>query len=206
MPLEVRRAFRSWLTSLHPVLFSDSSHERPNRVEVNCLPHAIPRAPDEMKSRIFAVVAVVAVVLAIFLRWQLAAPRREALQALENLHATLMTGSANLALEQVLLPQAWQDRTRAEQGEFLVKALHDEITPGGIQVLKQRAAFGSLTNLFPGEASKWAAQAGVQPEACVAFRLDHPEFRTEVVLLKQGERLRVLRCNNVTRIVNTPQR
>ena len=159
-----------------------------------------------MKSRIFAVVAVVAVVLAIFLRWQLAAPRREALQALENLHATLMTGSANLALEQVLLPQALQDRTRAEQGEFLVKALHDEITPGGLQALKQRATFGSLTNLFPGEASKWAAQAGVQPEACVAFRLDHPEFRTEVVLLKQGERLRVLRCNNVTRIVNTPQR
>ena len=114
-----------------------------------------------------------------------------------------MTGSANLALEQVLLPQVWQDRTRAEQGEFLIKALRDEITPGGIQALKQRAAFGSLSNLFPGEASRWAAQVGVKPEECVAFRLDHPEFRTEVVLLKQGERLRVLRCNNVTRIINT---
>ena len=156
-----------------------------------------------MRARILALVAVGAIALAIWLRWQFAAPRREALQALENLNTTLMTGSANLALEQVLLPQAWQDRTRAEQGEFLMKALSGEITPAGIQALKQRAAFGSLTNLFPGEASKWAAQAGVKPGECVAFRLDHTEFRTEVVLLKQGERLRVLRCNNVTRIIDT---
>jgi len=159
-----------------------------------------------MKSRVFALVAVGVFALAIWLRWQLASPRREALLTLENLHRTLMTGSANLALEQVRLPQAWQDRTRAEQAEFLSKALHNELTPGGIQALKQRATFGSLTNLFPEEASKWAVQAGVQPEACVAFRLDHTEFRTEVVLLKQGERLRVLRCNNVTRIGNTSQR
>jgi hypothetical protein len=88
----------------------------------------------------------------------------------------------------------------AEQTEFLTKALRDEISPEGLAVLRREGKFGALTDLFPQEAKTWAAQAGVKPEDCVAFRMERDNIRAEVVLVREGEVYRVVRCNNVKQL------
>ena len=64
-------------------------------------------------------------------------------------------------------------------------------------MLQREGSFGLLRTLFPAEAEKWAKQAGVKPEDCVAFKMERTGVRAEVVLLREGQTLRVVRCNNV---------
>lgn len=106
-------------------------------------------------------------------------------------------------LQTVMLPQALRGRTVSEQAEFLSKALRNEISPEGLAVLRREGKFGSLTNLFPAEARAWAEQAGVKPEDCVAFRMERDSIRAEVVLVREDEAYRVVRCNNVKQLVAT---
>jgi len=110
-------------------------------------------------------------------------------------------------LDRLVLPSALASKTPAEQSEFIRKALRDELSPDGIALLKKRARFGPLLELFPHEATNWAAQAGVEVTNCVAFRLDRPDgLRAEVVLVTQSAirnpqsatEYRLLRVNNVT--------
>jgi hypothetical protein len=133
--------------------------------------------------------------------------RRQALQSLSTLADSLQANDSARLLQTVVMPAALQDRTVAEQTEFLTKALRDEISAEGLAVLQRDGEFGSLTNLFPTEGSVWASQAGVRPEDCVAFKLERNGLRTEVVLARQstlntqppvrGAQFRVIRCNNV---------
>ena len=161
---------------------------------------------------IFAAALVLATVFWAW-RWKQDEPRRYSLASLERLDAALHSNSPSALLDTLVMPAALQGRTAAEQTEFLRKALNDEISPEGLAVLKKEGRFGALTNLFPAEGAAWAAQAGVKPEDCVAFRLDRTKgFRAEVVLARfqaPGSPLpatyRIVRCNNV-RAANSEHR
>lgn len=71
---------------------------------------------------------------------------------------------------------------------------------GGLAVLQREGEFGTLSDLFPAEASTWAEQAGVKPEDCVAFKLDNNGSRSEVVLVRNNENFHIVRCNNVKQL------
>ena len=132
--------------------------------------------------------------------WRDGQPRRNAIHTVQVLQAALDSANAETTLKTILLPASIQGRTSAEQAEFIRKALQDELTPGGIDLLKKQAAFGPLREMFPLDAEKWARQAGVNVQDCVAFRLEKGGVRIEVVLVKQGESYRVVRCNNVKQV------
>jgi hypothetical protein len=143
---------------------------------------------------------------ALWMWWEQGASRRQALDALAKFHQSLLSPDPAPLLNAVFMPVAIVNRTASEQAEFLRKALRDEISPEGLVALQRHGAFGPLTKLFPAEAARWASQAGVKPEDCVAFRLDRTNgFRAEVVLARQSAvrnpqsafPYRVLRCNNV---------
>lgn len=148
--------------------------------------------------RIFGVIGLFLIVaVVVWLRWKGAEPRRFALQALGQLDRALHTGNSPDLLTLICTPAAIQGRTAAEQSQFLTKALADEISPEGLAVLQREGAFGPLTNIFPAEAEMWTKQASVKPEDCVAFKMERAGIRAEVVLLREGQTFRIVRCNNV---------
>ena len=148
-----------------------------------------------------------AVGLLSWLHWRQGVPRRSSLEALSQLNHALQSQSRDEFLATLVLPATLRSRTSAEQIEFLVKTLCDELSAEGLVELKRQAVFGPLKELFPAEAGAWAAQAGVKPEDCVAFKLERNGLRAEVVLLRSpdqefrvtdhGTAFRVVRCNNV---------
>ena len=150
---------------------------------------------------------IVAVVF--WLRWKEGEPRRLAIQTLSELDTAVHTGNSPDLLKIICTPVAVQGRTAAEQAEFLSKALADEISAEGLAVLQREGAFGPLTNIFPAEAGKWAKQAGVTPEDCVAFKLERSGLRAEVVLARDSALggphsvFRIVRCNNVKQMAQT---
>lgn len=145
-----------------------------------------------------SVLLVVAVVC--WHAWEQGEPRRACLSTLQHLQAALNSPDPNLLPQITLLPVALQSRTTAEQSEFIRKALQEEISPEGLAVLKKKGQFGSLTEVFPQESTNWATQAGVNPEDCVAFKLERNGLCAEVVLQKDQDAYRVLRCNNVKQL------
>ena len=141
------------------------------------------------------------------------APRRESLSCLTQVDAALQSGHRAALVDLVVVPAAMQNRTSSEQAEFLAKALTDETSPDGLAALRRHGTFGTLRELFPAEAEAWASQAGVEVENCVAFKLEQPGLRTEVVLVKPlfpGGRYRIVRLNNVKQLaalnVSTPEK
>ena len=106
-----------------------------------------------------------------WLRWKAEEPRRFALQTIGQLDTALRAGNSEAVLSIICTPAAVLGRTKAEQAQFLSKALVDEISPEGMSVLQKQGTFGALTNLFPLEAKQWAKQAGAKPEDCVAFKI-----------------------------------
>ena len=123
-------------------------------------------------------------------------PRRDSLQALQNL-GTAVQANPSAILDDIVLPRTLASRTHAERTEFLVKVLRGEISEAGIAALRRHGSFGPLTKLFPNEAESWTKQAGVNPDNCVAFKMERAGVRAEVVLVREGEAYRVVRCNNV---------
>jgi hypothetical protein len=153
-----------------------------------------------MKKRrlLFAAVAsLIGVILASCWLWQHGQPRREAVTVVSHLAKCLASPNGSDLLDSVLMPVAIQSRTPAEQKEFLVKALSDEISPAGVMALKRHAEFGLAKAVFPTEALKWCAQAGVNANDCVAFKMERDGIRAEVLLVHEGQNYRVVRCNNV---------
>lgn len=144
--------------------------------------------------------------------WRCDAPRRESLASLSRLHTALEANDRTELLALLVILAAIQDRTAAEQTEFLVKVLHDELSPAGLAVLRRAGDFGPLNRLFPAEAEAWAQQAGVNPVGCVALRLERHGFRAEVVLLKPANLdsqsstgdapHRIVRVNNVKQMAD----
>ena len=98
------------------------------------------------------------------------------------------------------MPEALRSRTAPEQLEFIRKSLQDEISLEGFDVLKKHATYGPLNQLFPAEAAAWAKQAGVNPDDCVAFKLEQNGLKSEVVLVLENQSLKIVRCNNVKQL------
>ena len=134
---------------------------------------------------------------AIILIWLQGQTKRNAFQSLSRFASMLASTHNSELLDMVFIPVAIQDRTPAEQREFLDKALHDEISPNGVLALKHHAAFGSLEEIFPDKVAVWCKQANVNPDDCVAFKMERAGICAEVVLVREGNAYRVLRCNNV---------
>ena len=127
----------------------------------------------------------------------------DAVAAITELDAALRDPAGADILERVLVPAALAGRTAREQADFVRKALRDEVSAEGIDLLKETGSFGPLAEVFPGKADRWADLFGVNPTNCVAFRADRDGFRAEVVLLREDGGLRVLRCNNVKQLAAT---
>ena len=129
--------------------------------------------------------------------WHKGEPRRAALKSISKLASNLANPNSSELLDNIVIPAAVSDRTPAEQREFIIKALADEISPEGVQALKQHAQFGSLKSVFPGDFSKWCDQVGANPDDCVAFKMERAGVLAEVVLVREGEIYRIVRCDNV---------
>jgi hypothetical protein len=120
------------------------------------------------------------------LRWKQDEPRRLCFQRLQILDDALHSGNAHALLSNIALPAALQNRTAAEQFDFLPKALHDEFSPEGLAVLGREAAFDPLKEIFPVESPNWAVQAGLKIQDCVDFKLERDGLRAEVPALRRG--------------------
>ncbi len=129
--------------------------------------------------------------------WKQGEPRRNSIKTLNDFSHALNSEDSAALLESVVLPRAFQGETISEQSEFLIKALQDEISSEGVLALKHHAVFGSLEEIFPDKASAWCEQANVNPDNCVAFKMERSGIRAEVVLVREQSGYRVLRCNNV---------
>lgn len=141
--------------------------------------------------------AVLVVVLGAVMFYRGGQPKRLAVHTLTTLDHSLQTGDAAILLKQVLLPPSLNHWTEAEQAEFLLKTLRDEVSAGGIEALRKHGTFGPLREVFPEQAARWAEAAGVKMEDCVAFRAEKDGLRAEVVLVRSPGGYRVVRCNNV---------
>ncbi len=128
---------------------------------------------------------------------QIEHPERDAIEAVYSVLDALENNSGLDILDLVLMPPAYASRTGVEQCDFIRKALRDEVSEAGLQILARDGEYGSLSEIFPDEAQRWSKLFGVDPVDCVAFRADREKLRTEVVLLKTGDSFRLLRCNNV---------
>ena len=131
--------------------------------------------------------------------WKQGEPRRQALRSLQALDRAL-SADAESVPGHVVLPSTLASRTVAEQTEFLTKTLRDEISADGLVALQKQGTYGPLKTVFPAEGERWAQMAGVSVADCVAFRAEKNGLRAEVVLVKEGETYRVVRCNNVKQL------
>ena len=145
------------------------------------------------------VIFVVATGLAVIasLLWRRGEPRRDAWQEVSKLADTLANNHGSELLEIVVMPAAVRSQTQAEQQEFIANALADEISPEGVLALKRHAHFGLAKSIFPAEFAGWCRRAGVDPDNCVAFKMERSGVRAEVLLVREGQNYRVVRCNNV---------
>ena len=125
------------------------------------------------------------------------APRRDSLVAVAALNQALAATNHAGLLDHIHLPVAAAGRSPAEQQQWLVAALQDELSAEGLAELRRHAQFGPLATVFPAEAQPWAEAARVRVEDCVAFRMERDGVRAEVVLHQTPEGFRIVRCNNV---------
>jgi hypothetical protein len=149
--------------------------------------------------RRFSIATAVAAIVAggFFVIWQKGQPPRAALQASSRLASNLVSTKGSELLDTVVIPVAIQDLTPAEQQHFLSKVLADELLSDGVLVLRGHAQFGSAKSIFPNECAGWCQQAGVNPDDCVAWRMERAGIQAEVLLVHAGEGYRIMRCNNV---------
>jgi len=138
----------------------------------------------------------------VFVLWRRGEPRRSSIHTLERLQTSLGTGNPTVLLDTLLLPPALAQRTAPEQAEFINKTLRDEISPEGIVALKKGGRFGPLQEVFPAEGDRWAQQAGVKVEDCLAFRMERNSIQAEVVVHRSGTTYRIVRCNNVKQMAS----
>lgn len=149
------------------------------------------------RKRVVVFAATAFAVGAGILFWQHGQPRRVALQEVSKLADDLANQKRSELLEIVVMPAAIRSQTPTEKQEFLTKALADEISPEGVIALKNHAQFGLAKLIFPDEYVNWCQQAGVDADNCVAFKMERDGIRAEIVLLREGQTYRVVRCNNV---------
>jgi len=141
-------------------------------------------------------------VVVFWITWRRGEPRRTSIHTLERLQTSLSEANPNALLDTLLLPAALAQRTVPEQAEFINKTLRDEVSREGVVALKKAGQFGPLQEMFPVEATRWAKQAGVRVEDCVAFKMERNGIRAEVVVHRSGTAYRIVRCNNVKQMAS----
>lgn len=154
----------------------------------------------------FKILAVTLIVIAGGLScffWKQGEPRRNSIKTLNTFSRALASDNSAALLNNVVLPRAFQGETVSEQSKFLVNALHDEISLAGVLALKHHAVFGSVQEIFPDKAVAWCKPANVNPDNCVAFKMERDGIRAEVVLVREANGYRVLRCNNVKQMAGS---
>jgi hypothetical protein len=97
----------------------------------------------------------------------------------------------------IQLPSSVAAKTPEDKARWIADVLSDEVSADGVAELRHHAVFGSLLQIFPAEAERWAEAAKLPVSECVAFRLERAGIRAEVVLHQTPAGFRVLRCNNV---------
>ncbi len=132
------------------------------------------------------------------------AHRREAIQALVELDRLIRNADSAPALAKVILPPSQANAQQDAQAAWLRSTLQDEISDTGIHEMQRHADFGALKELFPVEGLRWAASAQVQPDDCVAFRMERNGITAEVVLHRSASGMRILRCNNIKQMAPDP--
>jgi hypothetical protein len=128
---------------------------------------------------------------------QAQAPKRQAMSFAQSFESSLTSGDLSTVRDLTILPPVYQSRTKQEQEDFLGKALRDEISEEGLLVLQREGEFGPLLDIFPEKATAWTSPLGINPEQCVAFRLESGPLTSELVLRKTDEGYQVIRCNNI---------
>ncbi len=144
-----------------------------------------------------------ALILLLCLFFRPATAREQSMESLRTLHAALANADAKALLDRLVLPPPLRGRTVAEQEQFVRKALADELSPEGLAALQRKGQFGPLKEIFPQEGPRWAEQAGVPAEECVAFRLERDGLVAEVVLHRKDGLHKILRCNNVKQMADS---
>jgi hypothetical protein len=148
--------------------------------------------------RSFVVVATTALIACgIIIFWKHGQPRRVALQSISRLASNLANQRNPELLDTILMPVAIRSQTPAEQQEFIAKVLRDEISPEGVLALKRHSEFGLAKVVFPLEYATWCRQAGVDADNCVAFKMERGGIQAEVLLVREGQTYRIVRCKNV---------
>jgi len=133
-------------------------------------------------------------------------PRRDALAFAAQFEQTLSGENQLDVRDFVVVPGAYRSRTVPEQEEFLRKALTDEISPEGLEVLEREGEYGTLKEVFPERGENWARQFSVCADACVAFRAERNGLQAELVLFVTNGSHLIVRCNNVKQLASGMRR
>lgn len=129
--------------------------------------------------------------------------KAEAVGALSRVAVALAAGDKDALLDGVAVPVSLRGRGADEQYRFITAALDGEVSGEGLRILAKAGTFGSLTEIFPDEGVRWAAIAGVDPAACVAFKLERNGFVAEAAVATNGIH-KTIRLNNVRRLTDEP--
>jgi len=86
--------------------------------------------------------------------------KNRARDVLEQMNRALVSSDGKGLLKSICVPATIRDRTEMEQKEFVRKALADEVSAVGINVLAREGTFGPLAVVFSNEAVRgWAGRA-----------------------------------------------
>lgn len=149
--------------------------------------------PRSVVAWILAIVFITAAAI-ISREYPWSSPRRRAIQPADRLASAVASRNQAEAAKYVQLPES---SSQLLEGDAIIDTLKEEISPRGVSILARKGQFGPLREVFPAEVDRWAKAFGVNPDHCVAFRMEKDGLRAELVILQQGDSFRVLRCNNV---------
>jgi hypothetical protein len=124
-------------------------------------------------------------------------PRARSAKAALALSRAVSSGDQAGVRGLVKIPEFLSGKTHSEQSQLLTELLSSEISAEGLAALRKDGQFGALREMFPTEADAWAKAFGVTADQCVAFKMKRGGLEAELVLLREGDRFLVLRCNNV---------
>lgn len=160
------------------------------------------RKPVIICAGLIAVIACCTVLFIMRRKTATEGPEDRALGYAEAFAQAIASPAAGDVRRMVTIPVAYRQRTDQEQEDFIRKALRDEISAEGLDVMREIGEFGPLREIFPAKAEDWTSPLGISPDDCVAFRATKGGVQAELVLFVAGEQPRIVRCNNVRQLAD----
>jgi hypothetical protein len=143
-------------------------------------------------------VAMFLLVAASALVWlQGTSPRSQAICTAFEFATAVQKDSFGSLEHLVYLPSVVSEQSGDERIRFLREVLSNEVSVAGIKALRTNGQFGPLRMIFPEQADRWAKLFQINAEDCVAFKMQRNGITAQLVLVKQKNEFRILRCNNV---------